>query len=279
MRSGAACLLSIVLATSLGAWPSAVRAQTTTCATAWPCTDPRGCPDFYVGAGALASRSDLLKFQNIFGETDCAYQQGMVSGTGTRDLLIHRTRIGNLGPGAFQIGSPLDHPELFNPISCHEHAHIRDFVAYRLWTPDTYQRWSALRAADPSLCADAVLAAHPDLAAGLIDGGKRGFCMTDFGLMNVRRDGMRCPFGTGDPQTYIDCDLQGLGVCWTETYPPGVIGQWIDITGLADGDYVLENEVNPKWIFAEADLLNNSSAILIRIRGERIHYLDTLDEP
>lgn len=255
-----------------------VTAQDNSCQTVWACTDPRGCPDFYVSA------SDLTRYLNVdlmsFTETDCAFVNGWVSGTGTRELLVFYTRIGNLGPGAFQIGSRLDNPDLFTPNSCHGHYHIKDVVDYRLWTVEGYQAWAAARAADPNLCASEVLAAHPELRSGLIvDGGKRGFCLTDFDTISMRRDGFKCP-NRKDRAVYSDCDVQGLGVCRTETYPPGVIGQWLDITGVApDGDYVLENEVNALLRFAEANLQNNSSAVLIRRTGTLVEPLQILTQP
>lgn len=258
-----------------------VTAQTESCQTVWPCTDPDGCPDFYISAVRLASQEYGLTIYVLpFTEADCAYINGWVSGTGTRDLLVFTTRIGNLGPGAFQIGSRFDNPDLFTPNSCHEHYHIKNVVDYRLWTVEGYQAWAAARAAEPNLCASDVLAAHPELRAGLlVDGGKRGFCLIDFSTISTRADGFKCP-NKKDQAVYSDCDVQGLGVCRAESYYPGTIGQWLDITGVApDGEYVLENEVNALRLFQEANVLNNSSAVLIRRTGTLVEPLQILAQP
>ena len=48
---------------------------------------------------------------------------------------------------------------------------------------------------------------------------------------------------------------------------------------MPDGDYVLENEVNPLHKYAEADLANNMTAILIRRTGILIEPLAVLAGP
>jgi len=69
-------------------------------------------------------------------------------------------------------------------------------------------------------------------------------------------------------------------VCWADIYEAGLFGsidgQWIDVTGLADGDYVLENESNANRLITEADYSNNSSAIRIRIKGKNLRILGTV---
>jgi hypothetical protein len=279
-RAGSASLVAATLAFALLSTP--VIAQTESCQTVWPCTDPDGCPDFYISAVRLASQEFGLTIYDFmsFTEADCAFINGWVSGTGTRELLVFTTRIGNLGPGAFQIGSRFDNPDLFTPNSCHGHYHIKNVVDYRLWTVEGYQAWAAARAADPNLCASEVLAAHPELRAELlVDGGKRGFCLIDTGTITTKADGFKCP-NKKDQAVYSDCDVQGLGACRTESYYPGTIGQWLDITGVApDGEYVLENEVNPLRLFAEANVQNNSSAVLIRRTGILVEPLQILAHP
>ena len=44
-------------------------------------------------------------------------------------------------------------------------------------------------------------------------------------------------------------------------------GQWVDITGVADGDYVLEIEANDTHLVTEANYDNNSAAVIVRIAG------------
>jgi hypothetical protein len=282
MKNPATARLLCSLLLSLGlAMIGDARAQGT-CGVTWPCTDPRGCPDFHVAAQDMTTYTTIYDGIYSFSATDCPYLNGWVSGTGPRELLVFSTRIVNWGPGAFEIGSRFDHPDFFTANTCHDHYHLKDMVVYRLWTVEGYQRWSAARAANPDACGDDVMAADPSLASGLIvGGGKLGFCMTDFSKISKKRDGYACPSKHIDHEVYVDCDVQGQGVCHAETYPPGVMGQWLDVTGglMPDGDYVLENEVNPLHRYAEADLANNRTAILIRRTGIVIQPLAVLAGP
>ena len=75
-----------------------------------------------------------------------------------------------------------------------------------------------------------------------------------------------CP-SHGNQSPLFDCGFQGISVCWADVYFPGLSGQWIDITGVRDGEYVLENEVNDKHFMTETDYSNNSAAVTIEIQG------------
>lgn len=244
------------------------------CTPQIPCSDPRGCPDLTIDPGVLTSANFDV---HTFAPTDCAVVEGMVA-AGKRDLIIFSTQTNNLGPGALVIGNPLDHPEWFEFATCHGHAHIKDYADYRLWTPAGYDLWRTLRAANPGLCGQQVLDANPGLASHLVRGNKLGLCFFDVVEMReVSIATQDCP-RTLDPQTYMECDNAGLGVCWADIYEPiygFVDGQWIDVTDVPDGDYVLENESNAKRLITEADYSNNSTAIRIALRGRNVRILGT----
>jgi len=78
---------------------------------------------------------------------------------------------------------------------------------------------------------------------------------------------MTCPARHSNQSNTFDCDVQGISVCWADVYFPGLSGQWIDITDVKDGTYVLENEVNDKHFMTETDYTNNSAAVNIEIKG------------
>lgn len=243
------------------------------CTPQVPCADARGCPDLAIDPGILA-HSPTIDF-HTFAPTDCAVVEGMAT-EGTRKLLLFSTQSNNLGPGALFLGSPAEHPDWFVFSACHGHYHIKDYADYRLWTLSGYARWKALRAADPSLCASQVLAANPDLASELVLGTKLGLCFYDVLTMHQAPAATQvCP-NTLDPQTYTSCDFAGLGVCWADIYSPvyGVVdGQWIDVTGIPNGDYVLENESNATHLITETDYSNNSSAVVIQLRHNQAKVL------
>jgi hypothetical protein len=79
-----------------------------------------------------------------------------------------------------------------------------------------YQAWAAVWAAEPNLCASEVLAAHPELRAGLlVGGGKLGFWLTDFSTSSTKLDGFKCT-SKRDRAVYSNCDVQCLGSCRDE---------------------------------------------------------------
>ena len=250
-----------------------------TCTPQVPCADPRGCPDLSIDVGILDQRNSTVLQTHTFAPTDCAVVEGMAV-AGTRRLLLFSTQTNNREPGAVVLGNPAEHPEWFELAACHGHYHIKDYADYRLWTPAGYAQWTALRAADPGLCASQVLDANPSLQSQLVRGNKLGICFFDVLMMGqIRGSAELCP-GAFDARTYVECDFAGLGVCWADIYEAGLFGsidgQWIDVTGLADGDYVLENESNANRLITEADYSNNSSAIRIRIKGKNLRILGTV---
>lgn len=221
-----------------------------------PCSDPRGCPDVLVDDLHL-----LVGAQTVepWFEDDCAVQEGATE-PGLRQLLRFTYTSPNLGLGDLIVGAPADHPEWFEYHACHDHFHFKEYADYRLWQPEAYLAWDALRNADPDTPAADVLAAHPELAAGLIKGEKAGFCIIDIAPAGPSlRHGPVVPDPDGK---YFDCDAnQGISVGWADTYDMTLDGQWIDVTGVAPGAYILEAEVNAEHFYEEVDYGNNRAAV------------------
>ena len=222
-----------------------------------PCTDPRGCPNLIVTEPILNSGHQE---KATFAPTDCAVVEGETK-AGTRDLLIFPYQTPNLGPGALIIGNPADHPDLFDFVTCHGHPHFKKYADYRLWTPAGYDAWQRARAQNPDALAADVLAAHPELSSQLVVGTKRGFCLLDFiPAPNVHV--------TRDPRRFLDCfHNQGIGVGWADEYTSKLDGQWIDVTDVPPGDYVLEVEANASHVFIETNYRDNSTAV-----RQKVHH-------
>lgn len=220
------------------------------------CTDPRGCPDLLVDDLQLAVGAQTLE---PWFEDDCAVQEGATE-AGIRQMLRFTYTSPNLGLGDLIIGSPEDHPEWFEYHPCHDHFHFKEYADYRLWTPEAYLEWDAVRTSQPELTAEEALAANPGLAAGLITGEKRGFCVIDIAPAGPS---LRHAPVVPDPDgKYFDCDdNQGISVGWADTYDPTLDGQWIDVTEVAPGAYVLEAEVNAEHVYEESDYSNNRAAV------------------
>ncbi|MDQ3913931.1 MAG: lysyl oxidase family protein [Actinomycetota bacterium] len=157
----------------------------------------------------------------------------------------------NFGDGDLIVGRPEDHPEWFEFGECHGHYHFREYADYRLWTPDQYAQYEALRQENPDLKAAEVLAQNPGLQP--VVGEKRGFCVIDIWFYAIA------------PPKYLVCDFQGISTGWADEYYEDLDSQFIDITGVAPGTYVLEAEVNSEWAFEESDYTNNRATNTVQI--------------
>lgn len=207
----------------------------------------------------LADTLSEMRIQTLrFSSTDCAVAEGSAV-PGRRKLLRFTTTYPNSGPGDLIVGAPSAHPELFEVSSCHGHYHFKEYADYRLWTTSGYAAWSALRSsADPAALSRTLLDSRPDIKSQMTAGAKRGFCMIDV-----------IPMPGTDPSTarYTSCSSnQGISVGWADEYHLGLDGQWIDITNVPRGNYVLEVEVNAERVFAESSYRNNASEVSVRIK-------------
>ncbi|MGH2756437.1 MAG: lysyl oxidase family protein [Actinomycetota bacterium] len=211
-----------------------------------PCADPRGCPDLVVDPETMNPSVHTKTFK----ENDCQVQEGTVD-PGTRRILRFTYTTPNFGAGDLIVGRPEDHPEWFEFGECHGHFHFREYADYRLWTPDQYAQYEALRQQNPDLQASQVLAQNPGLQP--IVGEKRGFCVIDI-----------WPYQAAPPK-YVLCDFQGISVGWADEYVSDLDSQFIDVTGVAPGTYVLEAEVNSERLFEESDYTNNWSTNTVQI--------------
>lgn len=217
-----------------------------------PCTDPRGCPDLVVD-GSQLSQGGIVK--KTFTSTDCEVVE-WGQATGTRYLFTFTSATPNVGKGDLTIGNVTNWPQIFYFSPCHNHYHMRNYTAYRLWTPQGYQEWQALRAANPDALPDDILAAHPELSSQLVVGKKFAYCIIDFYPLP----------GTTKPGKYNDCIAnQGISVGWADAYFWFFHGQYIDVTGLPPGNYILEDEVNPNHYLQESNYTNNAAAITITL--------------
>jgi hypothetical protein len=100
-------------------------------------------------------------------------------------------------------------------------------------------------------------------------GEKVTFCLMDTDRIDHRL--------AGAPKRahYTSCGIQrqGISVGWGDAYRYYLDGQWIDITGLANGDYDLILELDPKGKIIETNDGDNTSTVRIRITGDTVEVL------
>jgi Lysyl oxidase len=196
---------------------STASAQRTSVSGDFPVYANGGKPDLTVDPKRFVSQMEIV--DRYFDPGSCAFIEGAVGGSGYRRILRFDTVVMNAGDGDLVVGDRSDpnnpYHEFFEYSPCHDHYHIHGFSTYSL-----------LNASDLSL----VVAGH-----------KQGFCFED----SFKYDG-------GKSNGYT-CDNQGITSGWGDWYYKQLGGQWIDITGIPEGDYVVRVTINDAPIFDEGE--------------------------
>ena len=187
--------------------PSVGWAQRTSVGREFPVYDNGRKPDLTIDTKRFVSQMEIV--DRYFDPADCAIAEGVVGGSGYRRLLRFDTVIMNSGDGDLLVGTRSDpnnpYASWFYFHSCHGHYHLRDFSIYELLKPD---------------------------GSVVVAGTKQGFCMED----SFKYDG-------GKSHGY-DCEFQGITSGWGDWYYKQLVGQWIDITGVPEGDYIVRITIN-----------------------------------
>ena len=164
-----------------------------------------------------------------FSASDCEVVEGCAT-PGTRRVLSFTGEIRNLGPANLVIGAPGNN-SLFVWAPCHGHYHFNQFAEYRLI----------------------------DANSRLVTSGRKmAFCLED-----TRRWSSTAPV-----TRRFHCGSQGLQAGWADVYDPSVPCQWIDITGLPGGRYVLEMIIDPDNYIAEANEANNITRVDVEFTSD-----------
>jgi len=192
-------------------------AQRTSVSRDFPIYDNQGKPDLTPDPKRFVSQMEIV--DRLFQAGDCELVEGSVGGTGYRRLLRFDTVLINSGDGDLIVGSPTDpnnpyvQQGVFEFSPCHHHYHIKGFSNYQL------------------LNMDRTVAAQ---------GHKQAFCLED--LLKYSND---------NKSNGYTCASQGITSGWADWYFKQLSGQWIDITGVPEGDYIVHVEINAAGTFAE----------------------------
>jgi hypothetical protein len=166
--------------------------------------------------------------QRFFPDDDCAVLEGCVRAPGLRTLLRFDVSVANVGRGDLRLGDPTQTPDRFTWSPCHGHYHFRSLITYEIY----------------------------DMRGRLTRrGAKQAYCL---------RDNYRYLDWAAENPKY-DCDFQGLQAGWEDVYDKGLDCQWIDITGLRPGGYVLKAYVNRGRRLRESNFGNNSFTLRITV--------------
>jgi hypothetical protein len=189
-----------------------------------------GVADLIVNRARLVSSVELQT--HTFSASDCGIIEGCVNATGARKLLRFEAAIANIGKGDLVIGRPEDNPSLFEFSECHGHFHLRGAVTFQLCR----------------LNGGEVLVAE-----------KQAFCLRD----NERY------LDSAGPSSGYDCENQGITAGWEDVYYKTLDCQWLDVTGVPGGTYLLKVTVNPGQALQESNYGNNSASVQVQIPGQK----------
>ena len=196
-------------------------------ADASPFDAPPGVPDLQFIASEMVNSVTVTN--DNFVAADCEVTEGCVGGEGTRTLVRFDTVSANLGTADIFVGVPPppgESNDVFEWSPCHMHHHVKNFASYEL------------------------------LDAGgtvVLTARKQAFCLEDG--EEVR---------PGIPSTGYSCQLQGITRGWADVYSRYLPCQWIDVTGIASGQYTLRVVVNPLHTLPESNYDNNTFTVPVQ---------------
>ena len=139
----------------------------------------------------------------------------------------------------------------------HDHWHVKDLEDY-----DLFQLDASGNVVEPAV---------------VEQGSKIGFCFFD-----------NTNYGSSELKYYVGCEggnpdalrvTMGLSRGWGDTYGVNTVGQYLDITGLADGRYRLRvkadgDSADGSDRFLESDETNNSTWADLQITGDTVTVLE-----
>jgi hypothetical protein len=170
--------------------------------------------------------------RSVVSSSTCMVAEGCLTGHGQRTVIRFTTDIRNIGQTDYFIGNPITQPGQFNTNNCHNHAHYEGYAEY-------------------------VLYPMPLNGSRIPIGFKNGFCVMD----------LSCPPGYS---AKYGCSNMGITAGCGDIYGRSLDCQWIDITDVSPGDYLLAIKVN--WDQSpdalgryETNYLNNWAQVCVQI--------------
>jgi hypothetical protein len=201
-------LLAFFMAAAALLVPAVGTAQRTSVARDFPIYENGGKPDITIDPQRLRSQMEIV--DRYFEPTDCAIPEQAVGGAGHRRLLRFDTVLMNRGGGDLVVGDRSDpnnpYADFFVFHACHGHYHINNFSIYEL----VNQQGNVV-----------------------VAGTKQGFCFED-----------SFKYEDGGKSNGYDCHNNGITSGWGDWYYKQLVGQWIDITGVPEGQYIVRVRLN-----------------------------------
>jgi len=173
--------------------------------------------------------------RKVVGPADLELLIGCVGGKGERRLLRFPLSTVNIGTLDTVLGNPETNPDVFEFHPAHGHYHVKDFMNFELLTQD---------------------------GAQVIQSRKGTFAIIDIAQY--------CSEAAPAPQ--FSDEFQGISRGWYDVYPAWLPCQYLDITGVTPGDYLLKVTINRARVCQECTYGNNSVTIPVTIPADDGDY-------
>jgi hypothetical protein len=197
------------------------------------------CPaaDLFVDGTRLAP---WLEYR-YFAPGDCAIVEGCVREAGARRLLRFDVWTPNVGGADVYLGAPGADTPYFEYSPCHRHDHFRSYADYELLSSD-------------GSCIAAT-------------GHKQAFCLLDYYAYPCDPDDSNDDPSVPEcrPIAGYHCSNQGIRRGAQDVYESTLDCQWVDVTDVAPGDYLLRVRLNTEHLIAESDYANNDVGLPVSI--------------
>ncbi len=194
---------------------------------------------------------------------------------GARRCIRFDSRVANIGEGAFEVEYKQEgtgfvaYQHVYNADGSfeereavateyhptHVHFHIEDFYVATIW--QVGRKGLPKRSIPP-----------------VATGDKNGFCPGDSASLDGDNEGRTYDcFSPTDPR--VPTSLVGISPGWMDIYQADLPDQYVEISEVGDGRYILELEIDPADVFVESNELNNRVCSLIELQDTTARMLAT----
>jgi hypothetical protein len=191
---------------------------------------------------------------------EAALANRFVSQEGGRRLLRFDSRIANIGEGPAEVRGSSKRRGMLATQALYpttgkriEQVSIGQFEYHQ-----EHFHWHLLQVAEYRLLSlDGTVLSRSD---------KISFCLMD----SVQHAALP---GSPSAQHYLTCTtdprakslVTGISVGWADNYPAHLADQWVDVTGIPAGDYLLQVVINPDGIIRETTRANNTATVPVTL--------------